>query len=86
MSSHEKCTGPIPLSKPQLSAIADACQHHHAAAAILDAIDGISLADYWNSCLILSAVEREFTIIGEALNNLSRVEPEWFSRIERGGC
>ena len=51
--------------------------------AILDAIDGISLDDYCNSRLIRSAVEREFTIIGEALNNLSRVEPEWFTRIEQ---
>jgi uncharacterized protein with HEPN domain len=47
-----------------------------AADAILDAVHGISLDDYGNSRLIRSAVEREFTIIGEALNNLSRVEPE----------
>ena len=31
MSSHAKSTGPIPLSKPQHSAIADACQQHHVA-------------------------------------------------------
>jgi predicted nucleotidyltransferase len=31
MSSHEKSTGPIPLSKPQHSAIADVCQPHHVA-------------------------------------------------------
>jgi uncharacterized protein with HEPN domain len=57
-----------------------------AAEAILNAIHGVSLDDYCNSRLIRSAVEREFTIIGEALSNLSRVEPEWFTRIERGGC
>jgi hypothetical protein len=29
MSSHTKSTGPIPLSKPRHTAIADACQQHH---------------------------------------------------------
>lgn len=54
-----------------------------AADAILDAVQGISLDDYCNSRLIRSTVEREFTIIGEALNNHSRVEPEWFTTIEQ---
>ena len=31
MSSEEKSTGPIPLSKHQLSAIVVACQQHHVA-------------------------------------------------------
>jgi predicted nucleotidyltransferase len=31
MSSHTKSTGPIPLSKPRHTAIADACQQHHVA-------------------------------------------------------
>jgi hypothetical protein len=31
MSSNEKSTGPIPLSKPPLLAIADPCQQHHVA-------------------------------------------------------
>jgi predicted nucleotidyltransferase len=44
MSSHEKCTGPIPLSKPQLSAIADACQQHHVAR--LHAFGSVLRADY----------------------------------------
>lgn len=44
MSSHEKCTGPIPLSKPQLSAIADACQQHHVAR--LHAFGSLLRADY----------------------------------------
>lgn len=54
--------------------------------AIQQAVAGINLDEYRNSRLIRSSVEREFIIIGEALNNLSCVEPEWFSRIERGGC
>lgn len=55
----------------------------NAADAILDAVPGISRDDNCNSYLIRSSVEREFTIIGKALNNLSRVEPEWFTRIEQ---
>jgi predicted nucleotidyltransferase len=31
MSSHTKSTGPIPLSKPRHTAIADVCQRHHVA-------------------------------------------------------
>ena len=55
----------------------------NAADAILDAVPGISRDDNSNSYLIRSSVERELTIIGKALNNLSRVEPEWFTRIEQ---
>ena len=51
--------------------------------AIGEAVDGISLDDYCNSRLIRSAVERDFTIIGEALTQLSRRDPELFSEIER---
>ena len=47
-----------------------------AADAILDAIHGISLDDYCNSRLIRSVVERGFINIGDALNNLSPLEPE----------
>jgi hypothetical protein len=39
-------------------------------------LHGISLDDYCNSRLFRSAVEREFINIGEALNNLSPLEPE----------
>jgi hypothetical protein len=47
-----------------------------AADTVLDAIHGISLDKYCNSRLIHSVVEREFINNGEALNNLSRLEPE----------
>lgn len=53
-----------------------------AADAILAAVTGIDLDEYCNSRLIRSSVEREFIIIGEALTNLSRLNPELFSRIE----
>jgi uncharacterized protein with HEPN domain len=53
-----------------------------AADAILEAVNGIDLDDYCNSRLIRSSVEREFILIGEALNNLSRLNCELFARIE----
>lgn len=52
-----------------------------AADAIVQDITGISLDDYCNSRLIRSAVEREFIIIGEALTNLSHLDPALFSQI-----
>lgn len=42
--------------------------------AIAVAVGAISFDDYCNSRLIRAAVEREFITIGEALNNLSRVD------------
>jgi len=51
--------------------------------AIADAADGISFDDYCNSRLIRAAVEREFITIGEALNNLSRVDSDVFARIDQ---
>lgn len=47
-----------------------------AAADDLEAIHGISLDDYCNSRRIRSVVEREFINNGEALNDLSPLEPE----------
>ena len=44
--------------------------------AALVAIHGISLDNYCDSRLIRSVVEREFINNGEALNNLSPLEPE----------
>lgn len=51
--------------------------------AILQAVDGISLDAYCNSRLIRSSVEREFTIIGEALNQLSQQDQELFVQLEQ---
>lgn len=50
--------------------------------AILLAVDGISLGDYEQSRLIRSSVEREFTIIGEALAQLSQRDRELFTQID----
>ena len=49
--------------------------------AIQQAVAGINLDDYRNSRLIRSSVELEFTIIGEALNQLSQRDEERFSQI-----
>lgn len=49
--------------------------------AIQQAVAGITLDDYRNSRLIRSSVEREFTIIGEALNQLSQRDVDLFSQI-----
>jgi uncharacterized protein with HEPN domain len=49
--------------------------------AIAAALDGIDLDAYRDSRLIRSAVEREFTIIGEAVLALSHSSPEVFSAI-----
>ncbi len=37
--------------------------------------------DYQSNAMLRSAVERQFEIVGEALNQLSRVDPEAASRI-----
>lgn len=51
--------------------------------AIADAVEHIGFDDYCNSRLIRSAVEREFIAIGEALNNLSRIDRDVFARIDQ---
>ena len=51
--------------------------------AIQQAVDGINLDDYSNSRLIRSSVEREFTIIGEALSQLSRRDGDLFAQIDQ---
>ncbi len=49
--------------------------------AIVSALNGIDLDAYQANRLIRSAVEREFTIIGEAMLALSRKAPEVFASI-----
>jgi uncharacterized protein with HEPN domain len=47
-----------------------------AANAIEQFIAGLDAAAYAQSALVRAAVERQFEIIGEALNQLSKVSPE----------
>ncbi|MCQ8103788.1 DUF86 domain-containing protein [Methylomonas sp. SURF-2] len=47
---------------------------HFAAEAILEFVAGKTVADYRSDRLLRSAVERQFEIIGEALNQLCKIE------------
>jgi uncharacterized protein with HEPN domain len=47
-----------------------------AADALLEFTRGLQIEDYFADRLLRSAVERQFEIIGEALNQLSKVAPE----------
>ena len=53
-----------------------------------DAIDsvlsGVEFDEYHATRMLRSSVEREFTIIGEAISVLSRTEPQLFTRITNG--
>ena len=51
--------------------------------AIQQAVAGINLDDYRTTRLIRSSVEREFTIIAEALNQLSQRDEERFAQIDQ---
>jgi uncharacterized protein with HEPN domain len=57
----------------------DVCQ---AADRIAAFIEGRNFEDYLADAMLRSAVERQFEIIGEALNRLSQEAPELASRIE----
>ena len=59
----------------RLADIIDACD------AIAVTLNGVDLDAYENNRTLRSAVEREFTVIGEAVNALSRVDVELASRI-----
>jgi uncharacterized protein with HEPN domain len=52
-----------------------------AAEAIARFIDGLDAASYAQDALITAAVERKFEIIGEALNQLSKLSPEIAQRV-----
>lgn len=52
-----------------------------AADRILEFISGLDLAAYASTPVVHSAVERKFEIIGEALNGLSKIDPELTQRI-----
>jgi uncharacterized protein with HEPN domain len=52
-----------------------------AAEAISRFVDGLDAESYSQNALINAAVERKFEIIGEALNQLSKVSPEIARRV-----
>jgi uncharacterized protein with HEPN domain len=52
---------------------------------IINFTDGKRLADYQGDVLLRSAVERQFEIIGEALNRLKKVDPGMLARISDYG-
>ena len=49
--------------------------------AIAVTLDSVDLATYESNRTVRSAVEREFTIIGEAVNSLSKIDPALSARI-----
>ena len=52
---------------------------------IINFTAGKGWADYQGDALLRSAVERQFEIIGEALNRLKRVDPGLLTRISDSG-
>lgn len=55
---------------------------HRAAVLIASFVDGKEWADYADDAMLRSAVERQFEIVGEALNRLSRVDPDIAAEID----
>ncbi len=64
--------------KAYLLDIIQACE------AIQAALNGIDLQEYRKNRLIRSSIEREFTIVGEAISLISKYSPETFNRITEG--
>jgi len=62
-------------ARAYLSDIIEACT------AIEHALEGMDLAAYRTNRLVRSSVEREFTIIGEAVAALSHLSPQLFGQI-----
>jgi len=52
------------------------------AKAIAEYTEGKTFADYMADGMLRSAVERQFEIVGEALSQLSKIDPKLASRIE----
>jgi len=52
-----------------------------AGAHILDFTAGVTFGDYADNKMLRFAVERQFEIIGEALNRLSKIDPDTASKI-----
>ncbi len=62
-------------ARAYLSDVIEACD------AITNAVQGLDLQSYEDNRLVRSSVEREFTIIGEALAALNRLSEEIFGSI-----
>jgi len=56
-------------------------QAHRAARVTLDFVSGRTFEDYEHDLMLKSAVERQFQILGEALNRLSRVDSETAEKV-----